>query len=174
VIARRRCHRERPGSPPPSRPLAPTTAWATWFGEPTPTSVTLPDRSWFAARCPPMATSTAPPLCDCISTTASGTASAAARRRRRQAGVPERRWGMAPGDPHPRCWLRAHARGPRPNRRPSIRTFLPAGGLRQLRCAPARRQASRAGGAEPTDRPPRRRNGGPDRTDWGGRQAERA
>ena len=66
------------------------------------------------------------------------------------------------------------ARGPCPNRRPSIRTFLPAGGLRQLRCAPARRQASRAGGAEPTDRPPRRRNGGPDRTDWGGRQAERA
>jgi len=62
TIIRRRCHRERPGTPPPSSPLAPATALTTWLG------------------CPPMATSSAPPLCNCISMTASGTSSAAARR----------------------------------------------------------------------------------------------
>ena len=93
---------------------APATALTTWLG-------------W-----PPMATSNVPPLCNCISTTASGTASTAARRAASSSGFARAKavgWRQAirildSGCALTRAWA-AHESSP--SRRDSSSSRLPAG-----------------------------------------------
>jgi hypothetical protein len=86
--------------------------------------------TWFGW--PPMANSTAPPLCNCISTTASGTSSAAARRETSSSGCAGAKvWdGVRQSSSSTRA-ARPRARGPHPNRRPPAGTLLQADSRRE-------------------------------------------